>query len=333
MSRTLSGSQSDSSGSSASDEIPQPHYIQQRPPAQPHEPEVFADEVEYEAPQHTIPPIRSPALASVHRPPSSVSSNRYRTPMAGSLLASSPPPAMPVLPRVPETQPLPGFETPSAFAEPSSGSSFIPSFADLSRGNLTSPPNMYPAQPQYRDSMQTVSSRTHGGGVPSRPISRPTLEHAVENVQAHLAALSERMESLESLHLSRSGASPGHAVPGGSPAWRGSPGGRRNGNNQRQWDLDDLGMWSLVAQPISRGIESLREAATFFARDENRTPMMIIVRRLCLDISFLVCVLAVIRALWRKSGVRRREVKAALGILWRAILGTKPPRAMVDRGV
>jgi hypothetical protein len=93
-------------------------------------------------------------------------------------------------------------------------------------------------------------------------------------------------------------------------------------------------MWSLVANPVSRGIETLREAATFFARDESRSPTLIIVRRLCLDVSFLVCVLYVIRTLWRKSGVRRREVNAALVVLWRAIIGSKKaPRMMVNRGV
>jgi len=60
---------------------------------------------------------------------------------------------------------------------------------------------------------------------------------------------------------------------------------------------------------------------------------MIIIRRLCLDVSFLVCVVALIGALWRKSGVRRREVKAALVVLWRAIVGSKPQRSLVDQGV
>jgi len=92
-------------------------------------------------------------------------------------------------------------------------------------------------------------------------------------------------------------------------------------------------MWSFVVNPVSRGIEALREAATFFARDEHRSPTLIVVRRLCLDVSFLLCVLAVIRAIWRKSGVRRREVNAALIVLARAILGTKKARVMVDRGV
>ncbi|KAJ7067984.1 hypothetical protein C8F01DRAFT_1116447 [Mycena amicta] len=338
MSRTISGSQSDSSGSTASEDIPQPHYVQPRPISHPRTtgPEASGDDTEDDELPLAVPTVHESPVTTIHRPPSSVSSNRYRTPMAGSLLATSPPP---VLPRVPETQPMPGFETPSAFAEPSTPSSFIPGssyvaqFSEISRANLTSPPNIYPVHPQYRESVPTAPShRTYG--VPSRPISRPTIEHAIENVQAHLAALSERMESLESfsgnLSRSRVSASP-RAV--GSPSWRaahGSPTGR----NTHEWDLDDLGMWSLVAHPISRGIESLREAATLLARDENRSPTMIIVRRLCLDISFLVCVLAVIRALWRKSGVRRREVKAALVILWRALLGTtKSNRVLVDRGV
>ncbi|KAJ7667706.1 hypothetical protein DFH06DRAFT_1183348 [Mycena polygramma] len=336
MSRTLSGSQqSDSSGSTASDEAPS-HYVQARqiPRGQTEEPETSEDETDDEA-NRVVPTIHEPAASQINRPPSSVSSNRYRTPMAASL-ATSPPP---VLHRVPETQPMPGFETPSAFGEPSTPSSFFPSyvgqFSQSSRAGLTSPPNLYPAHPQYRGQVQPPPSGPYG--IPSRPASRPTLEHAVENVQAHLAALSERLESLESFsgHLSRSRISASPRIAG-SPSWgagrgRGSPG---YGRDTHEWDLDDLGMWSLLVNPISRGIESLREAATFFARDENRSPTLIIVRRLCLDVSFLLCVLAVIRTLWRKSGVRRREVNAALVVLWRAILGTKKSnRTMVDRGV
>jgi hypothetical protein len=149
-------------------------------------------------------------------------------------------------------------------------------------------------------------------------------------MQAHLAALSERLESLELIsgRLSRSRISVSPRVAG-SP--RGSP---TYGRYAPEWDLDDLGMWSLVANPIARGIEALREATTFFARDENRSPTAMVVRRLVLDTSFLLCVIAVIRLLWRKSGVRRREVNAALIALWRAIIGTKKaPRVMVNRGV
>ncbi|KAJ7117303.1 hypothetical protein C8R43DRAFT_902079 [Mycena crocata] len=325
MSRTLSGRQSDSSGSTASEDAPPSHYIQPRQMSRPQpEPETSEDDTEDEA-EGVVPAIHEPHMSQINRPPSSVSSNRYRTPMAGSL-ATSPPP---VLHKVPETQPMPGFETPSAFGDPSTSSSFFPpgssyvgEFSESSRAELTSPPNIYPAHPQQY-------------GVPSRPVSRPTLEHAVENVQAHVAALSERIESLESLsgRLSHSRISISPRVAG-SPSWGAGRGSPSYGRDTHEWDLDDLGMWSLVVNPISRGIETLREAATFFARDENRSPTLIIVRRLCLDISFLLCVLAVIRALWKKSGVRRREVNAALVVLWRAILGTKKStRTMVDRGV
>ncbi|KAJ7873275.1 hypothetical protein B0H14DRAFT_3860091 [Mycena olivaceomarginata] len=276
------------------------------------------DEVHLEPPvTHTPMP-----MPQINRPPSSVSSHRYRTPMAGSL-ATSPPP---ILNRIPETQPMPGFETPSAFGEQSNSSGFFPS--------------SYPRHPTFTPHTHNTEARcspslSNRMAFPSpRPGSRPTIEHAIQNMQAHLAALSERIESLESFsgRLSRSRTSVSPRV-GGSPGWgpgRGSPG---YGRDTHQWDLDDLGMWSLVANPIARGIEALREATTFFARDENRSPTAMIVRRLALDTSFLLCVLAVIRALWKKSGVRRREVNAALLALWRAILGTKKPRVMVDRGV
>ncbi|KAJ7233150.1 hypothetical protein B0H12DRAFT_1144353 [Mycena haematopus] len=333
MSRRLSGSgQSDSSGSTASDEAPLSQYVQARqmPQAQPHEPDTSEDETDDEAHREVLATQAPMPMPQTNRPASSVSSHRYRTPMAGSL-ATSPPP---VLNRVPETQPMPGFETPSAFGDPSTSSGFFPSsyvgqFSESYRAELKSPPNLYPVQSQYRGQAQPIPQRPYG--VPSpRPGSRPTIEHAIQNMQAHLAALSERIESLESIsgRLSRSRISASPRMVG-SP--RGSP---MYGRHTPEWDLDDLGMWSLLANPLARGIEALREATTFFARDENRSPTAMVVRRLVLDTSFLLCVLAVIRAVWRKSGVRRREVIAALVALWRAIIGTKKaPRIMVDRGV
>jgi hypothetical protein len=89
-------------------------------------------------------------------------------------------------------------------------------------------------------------------------------------------------------------------------------------------------MWSVVLNPLSRGLEKLRAMSTFFARTENRSPSMIIIRRLCLDVSFFLCVIAIVGAIWRKSGVRRREVKTALVVLWKAVLGVKPHRPHVD---
>lgn len=278
-----------------------------------------------------IPVVHEPTLAV--RPQSSLSSHRYRTPMAGSLAMSPPPMHV----NVPAIQPLPGFETPSAFAEPSShsfSSSLYPTTSTYAEPFRASPhadlssPHIY--QSRYRGQSQPLPTRQYGAG---RPISQPTLERAVENVQGHLAALAERLEVLETNSGQPQRSNISLVTGGSSSMWggagTGSPADRRD---FPEWDLNDLGMWSLVLNPISRGITFLRELASFFSRNENKSPTWIIVRRLCLDVSFLLCVLAVVRAIWRMSGVRRREVRAALVVLWRAVLGRKD-RIMVDRGV
>ncbi|KNZ79197.1 Acyl-CoA-binding like protein [Termitomyces sp. J132] len=242
-------------------------------------------------PSHPPPMSQS----QTNRPSSSLSSHKYRTPLATSVVMSPPP-----IHGVPSAQPRPDFTTPSAFAADSSPIS-------QSRG---------PQQP-----LPPFGS--------IRPASEATLERAIENVQVHLAALTERMDSLEtSLSLSRSNTSL-------TLRHLGSPRGRHSPNESRgpYWDLDDLGMWSIVVSPISRVLDKMRELATFFARNEDRSPTRMVIRRLCLDVSFLVCVLAIVRLLWKRSGVRRREVNFALRVLWQAILGAKPDRVMIDRGV
>jgi len=89
-------------------------------------------------------------------------------------------------------------------------------------------------------------------------------------------------------------------------------------------DFDDMGLWSLVLKPLLRGLSSLQRLLWFFLRSEqNRTPVLIVVRRLLLDISFVFAVLGLLRAAWKKSGVRRREVGAALLVLWGAVTGRK----------
>ena len=85
-----------------------------------------------------------------------------------------------------------------------------------------------------------------------------------------------------------------------------------------------MGLWSLILNPVSRGVDFLKDLARWFAQDENRSPAKAVLRRLVLDISFLVFVIALLGAIWRKSGVRRREVKAALVVLWRALIGSNP---------
>ncbi|KAE9405948.1 ACBP-domain-containing protein [Gymnopus androsaceus JB14] len=294
------------------------------------------DEDEEEDRANELPSRADQGLGAsqLNRPQSSLSSHRYRTPMAGSL-AISPPPGH----GVPAMQPLPGFETPSAFAEPSptsipsslypAGSSYVGlSESSPSRGAMASPPQgLFAAHPQYRHQAQSLPLGQYGV---VRPASTLTMERAIESVQSQLAAVTERLEILESGSPSRSHLA-GSTSPRGTPTWavgrRSPPHLPHNG-----WDLDDLGMWSLVLNPMSRAIERLKELSRFFARNENRSPSMIVLRRLCLDVSFLLCVIGFVRILWKRSGVRRREVNAALRVLWRAILG-RDDRVLVDRGI
>ncbi|KAL1741083.1 ACBP-domain-containing protein [Schizophyllum fasciatum] len=203
---------------------------------------------------------------------------------------------------VPAVQPQPTFETPSAFADVMSPAT----------------PAVYPGA--YAASAPSAASRgytNYSAGVhrlqaphdPARPASRASLEGVVQNVQAHLAALSERIEVME--HL-QGPAARSPVLPG-----------------RRTYDLGDMGLWSLVLRPLADAAEWLKD---FFARDDTRSPAQMIVRRLCLDSSFLLCVIMLVRAIWRRSGTRRREVVAALVALWKALLG-RHERVMVSRGV
>ncbi|KAI1789031.1 ACBP-domain-containing protein [Ganoderma leucocontextum] len=288
----------------------------------------------------TVPatiPAPHAAASQVNRPQSSHSSRPYRTPMASTLLVGSPPPM-----NVPMTQPHPGFHTQSAFAESATSipSSVYPttsvSYLEQARSPPTEPVSSaqgYPSRTGLRPQTQTpfrqYSVQTGG---PPRPASLPMLERAVESVQAHLAAITERLEILEGLHhpsassLTTTGLrSQGHA------AGRGSPFG--NGQDVVRWDVDDMGMWSFVLHPLARAFRLFRQVMAFLSNSEGRSPTFVVVRRLFLDISFVLCFFALFRAGWRRSGVRRREVVAALQGLWRAIAGHQVPRHMVDRAV
>ena len=261
--------------------------------------------------------------------------------MASTLLISSPPP-----PHVPISQPHPGFQTQSAFAESSTSipSSVYPPTTTISYPDqLARSPEHVPSIHGYPGSRTgfrappTPHRQYALQGAPPRPASLPLLERAVESVQAHLAAITERLETLEGiLHhstgsLSASGGprSPGFGGGSGSPF---GPSGSASGA-LIPWDIDDMGMWTLVLRPLARALHLFRQLATFLAGGGPRSPTFVVIRRLFLDISFVLCVLAITKAGWRRSGVRRREVSAALRGLWRAIAGHHAPRQMVERGV
>lgn len=274
--------------------------------------------------------------SQANRPQSSLSTHRYRTPMA-SMMMSSPPFGT----AVPPSQPMPPFETPSAF-EGEPNVSPVPSaypttvsypahLAHSSRSGMTPPHNQYPGFKPLPMRQQPLQP-----GMTPRPLSLPVLERAVESVQAHLAALTERIESLESSSFLRStGSLPGSRSPGWVGTGRGgsrSPlGGSRGADDF--WQTEDMGMWTMVLTPLSRAFALFGQLMNFLAKSERRSPALVIIRRLLLDLSFLLCMLAMLRWAWRKSGVRRREVKYALRVLWRAMLGHTQPRVLVDRAV
>ncbi|KAI0824660.1 ACBP-domain-containing protein [Trametes gibbosa] len=340
-----------SSGSSASGGMPsipqrpseyasaQVHVTQPPPPGDLNILECETDESttdeEDEAADMVPAAITSPQQipSQLNRPQSSLSSRRYRTPMAGSLLTPSSPPV-----NVPSAQPHPGFQTQSAFAESAASlpSSAYPttsvSYPEQAPRSTSIDPHDYtragyrpPSQQQYRP---------YGGpiNVPPRPASLPLIERAVESVQVHLAAITERLETLESfIHHSTASLSPSGPRSPGLLAGHGSPFG--GPHDAVRWDVDDMGMWSLVLHPLARALRLFRQLATLLANGEGRSPTFVVVRRLFLDISFVLCFLALFKAGWRRSGVRRKEVSAALRGLWRAVSGQQGVRHMVDQGV
>ena len=302
---------------------------------------------EDEALDRVPPAITTPHAASaLNRPQSSLSSRPYRTPMASMLLVGSPPP------HVPTSQPHPGFQTQSAFAESSTSipSSVYPPTTAVSYPNqLERSPDPtsihgYPARPSLPPS-QTPHRQYSLQSGPPRPVSAsasiPMLERAVESTQAHLAAITERLETLEltmhhsSTSLSASGVP---RSPVGGPPGDGYGYGYGHGYGAPlRWDLDEMGMWALVLRPLARALALFRRLAAFLAAPgpgpRTRSPTLVVIRRLFLDISFVLCALAVAKAGWRRSGVRRKEVSVALRVLWRAIVGQQAPRRMVERGV
>ena len=303
------------------------------------------------------------------RSPSSLSSHRYRTPLAGSTFSPAP--------MVPATQPLPGFTTPSAFGGSTSPAA-VPSSASASTfiaaGHYPSSSTTYPshfahtpASPSHRSAHPQSTtfnaipqrSSTHPSGTffPGQIDHRTPVERAVESVQAHIAALTERVEMLESMTGRRQlpALSSSSLLPlGASASFLGPPG------PGRTWDPSQMGLWSFVIAPLARIVESLRVLTSFIAytpveddrhhiRDPRyrlyargrgfsvSTPVLLVIRRLFLDVSFILTVLGLSGWIWRKTGLRRKEVYVALGVLWRALVGSdaapRKGRKLVDKGV
>ncbi|KAG8796779.1 hypothetical protein FRC12_000029 [Ceratobasidium sp. 428] len=268
----------------------------------------------------------SPAIA---RPRSSHSSQyRYRTPVAQSNATFSPAHSpgvqgpMPVVAGVPLTQPQPRYAAPSAFAP----------LAQQASALAFSPQPVHPLHPAYHHPHMPGSEvmapyPTHGmpyHDAIRSPQGSMGLERAIVDIQASLAALRERMETME------------HGGSFHSYSSRQSPPRRHSPlHPMLPFNLDprSFGAWSVVLTPLARSVISARRMLEVV----RRNPTLTIVRRLMLDISFLLALLALIRACWRRFGGRRKEVFSALGGLWIALVnGGQVPRRermLVDRGV
>lgn len=290
------------------------------------------DEDEAEMADEVRPPVPAPpsAYPPMNRPQSSHSSRRYRTPMASVMM--SPPPAST---SVPPTQPMPRYEAASAYAESSSAPpvsyTATPPFqpghaAHLSR--VLSPDRLPPPfrsssqQPEYAGRPYALQG---GGGAP-----RGALERAVENVQAHLAALSERMDALENIaHRSTSSL----ASPAGARSPRWNRGASPVGAGHEPFTFEDMGMWSVVLNPVAAAVARVRRLVDFLLYADNRSPTLVVLRRLILDVSFLLCVIMLSRGVLRRSGARRQALSGVLRAIWAVVVGHQVPRTLVDRGV
>lgn len=262
----------------------------------------------------------------------------------GSVLTSPPPSNYSVhtLHNVPNRQPIPMYETQSAFDDVATlddslnvtATSYPTHLAHSSRnsgsgyGHGRQDLHMT-SDPVYRRPVSIIHSAPTQGH--RRPGSRQALERAVDDVQSHLAALSERLETLE---ISRTSV---RTRTVNSPRDSNSPNrfGSSSSPSELIFDLDDMGLWSLVLQPLAKLLSSVRGVASFFAVNENRSPTFVVIRRLFLDLSFVLAVLAIAKVGWRRTGLRRGEVYIALGVLWKALIGgrTGTLRRMVEQGV
>ncbi|KAG8760280.1 hypothetical protein FRC14_003578 [Serendipita sp. 396] len=286
------------------------------------------------------------------RPGSSISSqNQYKTPLGGSVINAQMPSRV-LSPRggggTPSMQPLPEHPTPSAFGPDNSPPPLFnhPNSLkkQLSGGSQRSISPRLPAQhlgpyrgtPTFQRNTATVYQS------PNQAVQLSQLERAVESMQASLAALHERLEGLEGLlgygegnaalsrsslpsHFEsnprrRSGVSSPHRPGNGGPTWP-------------RWDPANMGAWSIVLQPLFRLENNVKVFAHFLANGDEGSPILVMVRRLFLDLSFIVVVLIAFKSFWRRTRMRRADVYAALGEVWRALTGRKAPRIMAEKSV
>ncbi|KAG9317626.1 hypothetical protein JVU11DRAFT_1836 [Chiua virens] len=75
-----------------------------------------------------------------------------------------------------------------------------------------------------------------------------------------------------------------------------------------------MGLWTLVLKPLLHNLSFLHRLLVFsLASGQDRSPLQIVVRRLCLDISFIMVVVGVLRTALETIG---DEAKGSWSLLW-----------------
>ncbi|KAG8985524.1 hypothetical protein FRB94_004886 [Tulasnella sp. JGI-2019a] len=268
------------------------------------------------------------------RPASALSSHmRYRTPMA-TAGGMSPVPTLGIRVGTPHGQPLPRYATPSAFAPQHPGPLPHPSQS----ASTISYPTTSVSYPQASYARGGYTPTSGAGPSNSTPPQRSPLERAIESMQTSLAALHERIDGLEASML---GGGLGESTPPmGSMRRAGSFSPHRGGSRPESpsplpFDPNQTGAWSIFLRPVYLVLLRFRRLLHFMAyppNPQNTTARLIIIRRLMLDATFLVFVMALIRRIWRATGMRRTEVLKALVGVWHAITGTQA-RTLIDKAV
>lgn len=92
-----------------------------------------------------------------------------------------------------------------------------------------------------------------------------------------------------------------------------------------------MGFWSLLLQPLARLQHNLRDFVVFLTNPDARAmgPVLMIVRRLLLDASFVLFVAWVLRIGWRGTRNWRKDILEA----WRHVRTGKGKRVLVEKGV
>ncbi|KAF8328615.1 uncharacterized protein EI90DRAFT_3064836 [Cantharellus anzutake] len=284
-----------------------------------------------------------PKPIGLPRPTSAISSQqRYRTPLGGmsSGMPVSYSPAIPppnVGANFPIQQPLPRYSTPSAFSPTVPEESVGTGTPSIPSSFPTTNTNSYvPVHPQQH--IQPYSFRAplqHPGTGPRTPLgmrrpssARPQLERAVESVQSSLAALRERVDTLEGSHSNTS------LLPG-SPSPVGNQINHHNLSASLHWDPSEMGLWSVILVPLSKIFSKLQYLLLILLTPPPKmrgNTLRSLTRRIVLDATFMWALFLVLRSVWRKTGIRRREVNRALKLVIIALLGRRE-RIMVDKGV